>query len=81
MTAAPSLACSVSSFYGVVSSKSIYDSMCSVFKCNLRNKRKMKSKETVVLDSWPGYSDAVTGVGGHRGHAHGCTSGVGWSVL
>lgn len=78
-----SLACSVSSFCGVVSSKSIYDSMCSVFKCNLRNnKRKMKSKETMVLDSWPGRSDAVTwGGGGHGGHTNGCASGVGWPVL
>lgn len=33
-----SLASSVSLFYGVESSKSIYDSMCSVFKCNLRKK-------------------------------------------
>lgn len=41
-----SLASSVSLFYGVESSKSIYDSMCSVFKCNLRKKlRKMKTKE------------------------------------
>ena len=55
-----SLASSVSLFYGVgvESSKSIYDSMCSVFKCNLRKKiRKMKTKKVMEFDSCLIYSD------------------------
>jgi hypothetical protein len=39
----PALFCS--SFFGVMSYKSIYYSMCSVFKCNLRKKRKKNEKK------------------------------------